>query len=83
MYQNSRASRSANYQSKSALYSICWNIASCVPDVDEAMLNRGIDQLFGHLELGVSARGGDIYERDVGSRCHDISYLTDARFKAS
>lgn len=55
MCLNSRASRSADYQTKSALYSICWNIGACIPDVNEAMIYRRIDQLLGHLELGVLA----------------------------
>lgn len=73
MYRNRTRSRPAEYQTKSAIYSICWNIGACIPNVDKAMLNRRIDKLFGHLELGVFARGGDVDQRDIRSRCHGFN----------
>lgn len=57
MYRNKTEVKRAEYQNKSALYRICWYIGACIPNIDEPMLNRRIDQLLSHLELGIFARG--------------------------
>lgn len=77
MHRNNNTEvKRAEYQNKSALYRICWYIGACVFYVDKPMLNRRIDQLLGHLELGIFVRGRDVDERDVCSRCHDLILVT-------
>lgn len=76
MYRNETQVRRVEYQTKSALYCICWYIGACIPNIDEPVLNRRINQLLGHLELCIFARGRDIDERDVCSRCHDFVMVT-------
>lgn len=69
--------KSETYQVKRTIYRICWYIAAGIPDVDEAVLNRGIGQLFGHLELGLFASGRDVDERDICSRCHNVNRVAE------
>lgn len=60
------------YQIKSISYGFSRYVCASVFDVDEAVLDGGLNQLMGYLGLGLIAGGRYVNDGDFGSRSHGV-----------